>query len=63
MKKTAPQTKRSAQAVASAEEVQDQIRRRAYELWEQAGREHGRDTEHWLQAEREVNQQPATTRI
>ena len=32
----------------------DQIRRRAYEIWEDRGRPHGHDLEHWLQAEAEV---------
>jgi hypothetical protein len=32
----------------------DQIARRAYELFEQTGRQHGRDLEHWLIAEREI---------
>ena len=36
---------------ASAEE---EIRRRAYELYEQDGRQHGRDREHWFRAEAEV---------
>jgi hypothetical protein len=27
----------------------EQIRLRAYELFEQHGREHGRDLDHWLQ--------------
>ncbi|HTY85825.1 MAG TPA: DUF2934 domain-containing protein [Candidatus Acidoferrum sp.] len=31
----------------------ERIRRRAYALWEQDGRQHGKDTEHWLQAEKE----------
>jgi DUF2934 family protein len=30
-----------------------QVRTRAYELWEQAGKPPGRDQEFWLQAERE----------
>jgi hypothetical protein len=34
--------------------AEDEIRRRAYELYEQDGREHGRDREHWLRAETEV---------
>ncbi|MFC3076229.1 DUF2934 domain-containing protein [Shinella pollutisoli] len=29
------------------------ISKRAYTLWEEAGRPHGRDGEHWQQAERE----------
>ncbi len=33
----------------------DRIRRRAYEIWEEQGRPHGRDQEHWLQAEAELN--------
>jgi Protein of unknown function (DUF2934) len=31
-----------------------QVRARAYELWEQAGRPAGRDLEFWLEAERQV---------
>lgn len=30
------------------------IRSRAYELWEEEGRPHGRDREHWSQAESEM---------
>jgi hypothetical protein len=33
---------------------QDAIERRAYELYEQRGREDGHDWEDWLQAEREL---------
>jgi hypothetical protein len=32
----------------------EKIRARAYELWDSNGRQHGRDEEHWLQAEREL---------
>jgi len=45
----------------SASEVQEQIRRRAYELYEERGRGDGRDLEDWLQAESEVTQQKAKT--
>lgn len=34
--------------------AEDEIRRRAYELYEQEGRQHGRDREHWLRAEAEI---------
>lgn len=34
--------------------LEDEIRRRAYELWEQHGRQSGHENEHWLLAEREV---------
>lgn len=36
------------------ENVEDRIRRRAYEIWEQEGRPHGREVDHWLQAAREI---------
>jgi len=39
----------------------ERIRARAYELWEQAGRPEGRDSEHWLEAERELSGQPRTS--
>jgi hypothetical protein len=41
----------------SAGEVQEQIRRRAYALYEERGRTEGHDLEDWLQAESEVTQQ------
>lgn len=34
--------------------AEEEIRRRAYELYEQSGRQHGRDQEHWLRAEAEI---------
>ena len=34
--------------------LEEQIRRRAYQLYEARGREDGRDLDDWLQAEREV---------
>lgn len=36
--------------------LEEQIARRAHELWQQRGREHGSDLADWLQAEREVNE-------
>ena len=38
----------------TAAELQDRIRERAYELYEQHGREDGHDCDHWLQAEAEI---------
>lgn len=32
---------------------EDSIRRRAYEIWEQEGRPHGKELEHWLRAFKE----------
>ncbi len=46
------------QATPPSVDLEDQIRRRAHELWEQGGRKDGHDTEDWLQAERELNHQP-----
>jgi hypothetical protein len=37
-------------------ELQEQIRRRAYELYEQRGAKDGHELEDWLQAEAEVKQ-------
>ncbi len=38
----------------------DEVARRAYELYQTRGGEHGHDLDDWLQAEREL--QPATVR-
>jgi len=32
----------------------ERIAERAYQIWEQQGRPHGRDLDHWLQAEQEA---------
>ena len=37
-------------------EIQEQIRHRAYELYEQRGGDAGRELDDWLQAEAEVTQ-------
>jgi hypothetical protein len=37
-----------------SQELEQRIRERAYELWAMSGYSHGRDTEHWCVAEREV---------
>ena len=38
-----------------AENLEEKIRQRAYELWEQEGRPDCRHREHWLQAEAEID--------
>jgi hypothetical protein len=43
----------------SAPELQEEIRRRAHELYEQRGREDGHELEDWLRAESEVTQKKA----
>jgi len=42
--------------------LDDEIRRRAYELWEQHGRESGHENEHWLLAEREIRSRYSSER-
>ena len=39
--------------IVNEDERQEWISKRAYGLWEKAGRPHGKDREHWEQAERE----------
>ncbi len=50
------------QATESTTDLQEQIRRRAYELYEQRGRDDGHELDDWLQAESELEaQQKAKT--
>jgi hypothetical protein len=44
----------NANSEESAIDLEERIRCRAYELYERRGREDGRDTEDWLQAEAEL---------
>jgi len=43
--------------------LEDEIRLRAYELYEQRGGEHGYDVEDWLRAEEEVRHTKRSRRI
>jgi hypothetical protein len=45
----------------SAPDVQEHIRRRAYELYEQRGRDDGQQLGDWLQAESELAQKKGKT--
>ena len=45
--------------VQAPEEIQQLIRQRAYELFEQRGKEDGHDSDDWIAAESEVLQSPA----
>jgi DUF2934 family protein len=47
------------QTTESSSEIQEQIRLRAHELFEQRGRNDGHELGDWLQAESEVTQQKA----
>jgi hypothetical protein len=49
------------QTTESTTELQEQIRCRAYELYEQRRREDGHELDDWLQAESEMTQQKAKT--
>jgi hypothetical protein len=46
--------RRSDEEVVMADEKMDQLRSRAYQIWVREGRPQGRDLEHWLEAEREL---------
>ena len=57
--RTAPEAKRPTLVATmpvhqTPRNAEEEIRRRAYELYEQEGRQHGRDREHWLRAEAEI---------
>ena len=52
-----PKKKPSATAVSDPQELENQIRQRAYELYEARGREDGHDLEDWLRAEEEIMEQ------
>lgn len=43
--------------------IEEQIRRRAYELYEQRGREDGSDLEDWYRAEAEIAQKKARAAV
>jgi oligoendopeptidase F len=43
----------------SMHDLQEQIRRRAHELYEQRGRDEGHELDDWLQAESEVTRHKA----
>jgi len=49
------------QTTGSTSDLQEEIRRRAYELYEQRGKDDGHDLEDWLRAESEVTQPKAKT--
>lgn len=53
----------SASFTAQADVVMDAIRRRAHELWEEAGRPPDRDLEFWQKAEAEVMDRVAARQI
>jgi Protein of unknown function (DUF2934) len=64
-RKAAPQAKaakparKTAPAVPAAEITSEQIARRAYFIWEQNGRQSGRDAENWALAEKQLKAEQA----
>ena len=58
-----PKVDPSPNPVQSPEQIQDQIRQRAYELYESRGRDDGHDLEDWLLAESEVNRKPGVNAV
>jgi Protein of unknown function (DUF2934) len=51
-----PPKKSPATVTSEPQQLEDQIRLRAHELFEARGREDGHDIEDWLQAETEVTE-------
>lgn len=50
-----PKTKRTPTLITDTpQNIEERIRRRAYELYEARGREHGHDWEDWFRAESEI---------
>jgi hypothetical protein len=60
MQAAQPELKQIKRALSEARQnvvpinLDEEIRRRAYELWEQRGHEPGHENEHWLLAEQEI---------
>lgn len=50
-----PRKSTTARTAAPASDLEEQIRCRAYELYEIRGRQDGHDVEDWLQAEAEIS--------
>lgn len=48
-------------ATESHANLEEEIRRRAYELYEERGREDGHDLDDWLCAEAEITSEPVKT--
>jgi len=48
-------------AITEAQPLEEQIRCRAYELYEANGREDGHELDDWLRAENEITQQKTRT--
>lgn len=55
-RKASHQTHPPALRVDETASLEEQIARRAHELWQQRGHAHGGDLDDWLRAEREVNE-------
>jgi Protein of unknown function (DUF2934) len=47
--------------ISELQEFEYQIRRRAYELYEERGREDGHELEDWLRAEEEIREKKVRT--
>ena len=54
-------TKKPPTAINEPQELEQQIRLRAYELYEARGREDGHDEEDWLHAKEEITQKKYRT--
>jgi hypothetical protein len=50
-----PDSRQKAIAIVEPPTIEEEIRKRAYELFEARGKEEGRELEDWLRAEQEIN--------
>lgn len=56
-KRAVSNVNRKSSAEGMDETMRKRIQKRAYELFEESGAQHGHDMEHWMQAESEILQQ------
>jgi Protein of unknown function (DUF2934) len=55
-----PPKKSPATVTSELQELEPQIRQRAYELYQECGREDGHELDDWLRAEEEIRAKKAT---
>jgi hypothetical protein len=58
---TNPPKKSPSTSTNEPQELEDQIRLRAYELYEERGKEDGHELEDWLRAEEEITRKKTRT--
>jgi len=54
-------SKKPPATAGSSQELENEIRQRAYELYEARGRKNGHDLEDWLRAEEEISERKVSS--